>query len=93
MKLFSRKALVAGAASIALLTGAGATASATEVSNDTVVAGAADKTTNKTDESSKSSSKDGKDVTAKEIREWIGIVTAVIGALTTAFTFVQRFLK
>lgn len=91
MKLFSRKALVAGAASIALLTGAGATASATEVSNDTVVAGAANTgKTAKNDDSSKSSSED---VTPKEIREWIGIVTAVIGALTTAFTFAQRFLK
>lgn len=91
MKLFSRKALVAGAASIALMTGAGATASAAE-STPTTVTASTTATTDKAN-SGLSSSEDGKKVDTKEIRDWIGIITAIIGALTTAFTFAQRFLK
>lgn len=41
-----------------------------------------------------SSSNDGesssKDMDAKEIREWVGVFTAVIGALSAAFVFIQR---
>ncbi len=31
-----------------------------------------------------------KDMEAKEIREWVGVFTAVIGALSAAFVFIQR---
>lgn len=53
----------------------------------------------KTDESSSfgsSSNENGEgsseDVEAKEIREWIGVFTAIIGALSTVFVFAQRIM-
>lgn len=33
-----------------------------------------------------------KDMEAKEIREWIGVFTAIIGALSTVFVFAQRIM-
>lgn len=32
------------------------------------------------------------DLEAKEIREWIGVFTAIIGALSTVFVFAQRIM-
>lgn len=103
MKLFSRKALAAVATSVALTTaglsapafaeetapGAEAPApAATATATETVTVapeGSADflGSSNNQDEDSLSSN-------PKEIREWVAVFTAIIGALSTAFVFIDR---
>lgn len=104
MKLFSRKALAAVATSVALTTaglsapafaeetapGAEAPApAATATATETVTVapeGSADflgSSSNDQDEDSLSSN-------PKEIREWVAVFTAIIGALSTAFVFIDR---
>lgn len=103
MKLFSRKAVAAVATTIALTT-AGLSAPAfaqdsqevetvdagtTETATATVTVapeGSADflgSSSNDQDEDSLSSN-------PKEIREWVAVFTAIIGALSTAFVFIDR---
>ncbi|NLA56385.1 MAG: hypothetical protein GX859_08835 [Corynebacterium humireducens] len=105
MKLFSRKALAAVATSVALTTAGlsapafaeetapgaeapapAATATATATETVTVAPeGSADflGSSNNQDEDSLSSN-------PKEIREWVAVFTAIIGALSTAFVFIDR---
>lgn len=98
MKLFSRKALAAVATSVALTTaGLSAPAFAEETNSspennvtatETVTVapeGSADflGSSNNQDEDSLSSN-------PKEIREWVAVFTAIIGALSTAFVFIDR---
>lgn len=104
MKLFSRKALAAVATSVALTTAglsapafAEETAVAAETNSspennvtatETVTVapeGSADflGSSNNQDEDSLSSN-------PKEIREWVAVFTAIIGALSTAFVFIDR---
>ncbi|HHU67323.1 hypothetical protein [Corynebacterium sp.] len=91
MKLFSRKAVAAVATTVALTT-AGLSAPAfaqdsPEVETVTVAPeGSADflgSSSNDQDEDSLSSN-------PKEIREWVAVFTAIIGALSTAFVFIDR---
>ncbi|WKD59183.1 hypothetical protein [Corynebacterium caspium] len=81
MKLFSRKAVIAGATSIAIMTGAltvpatatEATPAAVEVQADAPAAG-----------------KEKGSSDPKEIREWIGVITAILAALGSVVTIASR---
>ena len=100
MKLFSRKALAAVATTVALTT-AGLSAPAFADEAPTALS-AITKESEKTDppadngssnflgSSSDDDESSSKDMEAKEIREWVGVFTAVIGALSAAFVFIQR---
>ncbi len=104
MKLFSRKALVAAATTAAVslsgVTVANAetttpAATTTATSTTTPAAPSTTKTPSKTDEDT-SSSDDSEgssisDMDPKEIRDWIAVFTAVIGALGTAFAFYNKY--
>ena len=98
MKL-SRKALAAVATTFALTTvGLSAPAMAAPTPNITILA--ADGDEGKEDEGSSESSTtksgdkedevDGGSSDPKEIRDWVAVFTAVVGALSTAFVFIQK---
>ena len=97
MKLFSRKAIVAGATALAV-TFAGTSVAVAQEDETTVTT--TDETSvetptskeseapvedDKDDEKEEGSSSDPKDITA-----WISVFTAVIGALGTLFTFANK---
>lgn len=105
MKLFSRKAIAAVAASVALTTaGVAAPAFADEGQNLAVSSEAGNgsstpdegqqtgnglsSTPDKAPDTGEGSSLDTSDPT--ELKNWIGVFTAIIGALSTAFVFFQR---
>lgn len=96
MKLFSRKALVAAATTAAVsLSGVTVANAETTTPEATTTATATTTTPSKTDEDS-SSSDDSEgssisDMDPKEIRDWIAVFTAVIGALGTAFAFYNKY--
>lgn len=95
MKLFSRKALAAVATTVALTTAslsAPAFADEGPTSTSTVVtlAQADNGSSNFLGSSSDDEESSSKDMDAKEIREWVSVFTAVIGALSAAFVFIQR---
>lgn len=106
MKLFSRKAVAAVATTVALTTaGLSAPAFAEETdptdgstqitkttdedASSDIFSGSSDLLGSSTDEDleegEESSSKD-----PNQIKSWIGVFTAIVGALSTAFIFVQR---
>ena len=97
MKLFSRKALVAGAAAVALsFAGTSAAVAAPETTTSPEATapvepgeGGQGNTGN-----GGSSSKEGDDGTskAKQISAWISVFTAVIGALGALFSFASKYL-
>ena len=89
MKLFSRKALVAGATALSM-TFAGTTV-ATAAEPTTQSTAAKPTTTTKASEPAEEGSS-LKDADPKEIQAWIGVVTAVIGALGTLFAFANKYL-
>lgn len=93
MKLFSRKALVAGATALSM-TFAGTTvataAETTPASSTENKESAAATTTNGAEPTEEGSSI--KDMAPKEIKAWIGVVTSVIGALGTLFAFANKYL-
>ncbi|MCS5479072.1 hypothetical protein NYP18_05305 [Corynebacterium sp. YIM 101645] len=103
MKL-SRKALAAVATTFALTTaGISAPAMAAPTPTITILAEEAgdDKGDEKNEDTSSGSStsdnkdKDGEDVDGgssdpKDIRDWVAVFTAVVGALSTAFVFIQK---
>lgn len=104
MKLFSRKALVAGATALSVafagttVANAEDTTGSSEIAN--VVSGlssssdndyAADKNgESKTDDSKKEDTRTSKEK-ADDIKAWIGVFTAVIGALGTLFAFADKY--
>lgn len=95
MKLFSRKALAAVATTVALTTAslsAPAFADEGPTSTSTVVtlAQADNGSSNFLGSSSGDEESSSKDMDAREIREWVSVFTAVIGALSAAFVFIQR---
>lgn len=102
MKLISRKALVAGATALSV-TFAG-TAVATAEENVQIVAqdGSSAGTTGKPGQNNDSNAgnqdkKDKKDFSLKDanpddIKAWIGVFTAAIGALGTLFAFADKYL-
>ena len=93
MKLFSRKALVAGATALSM-TFAGTTvataAETTPASSTENKESAAATTTTGAEPTEEGSSI--KDMDPKEIKAWIGVVTSVIGALGTLFAFANKYL-
>ena len=105
MKLFSRKALAAVATTVALTTaGLSAPAFAEDGDNTTQSSSAlfsgsstdsADDDQNGTELGSSEglfdgSSDDDGNVKPSDISGWVGVFTAIIGALSTAFVFIQR---
>ena len=108
MKLFSRKALVAGAAAVALSFAGTSVAAADEPTNpgSSLSSFSGKKTDDNTDTNDGggkdqnnngkdgSSSTEGDDETSKaeQITAWISVFTAVIGALAAAFAFASKYL-
>ena len=88
MKLFSRKALVAGATALSM-TFAGTTV-ATAAESTTQSTTAKPTTTKPAEPAEQGSSL--KDAYPQEIKAWIGVFTAVIGALGTLFAFANKYL-
>ena len=99
MKLFSRKAIAAVATTVALTT-AGLSAPAFAQSSETTTAttttqapalsselleGSSTTTKEKDDEKTEDLSSN-----PDQMKSWIGVFTAIIGALSTAFGFIQR---
>ncbi|PLW03697.1 hypothetical protein [Corynebacterium ulcerans] len=85
MKLLSRKALISVATATAIAAGSLSTP-----------AFAADTTPNENVSEVKgngSSSSSDSDIKAKDIKEWIGVVSAIIGIITTILTFAGRLDK
>ena len=94
MKLFSRKALVAGATALSM-TFAGttvATAAETTTATKSVEAKPASTPTKTKPSEEPKEGSSIKDADPKEIKAWIGVVTAVIGALGTLFAFANKYL-
>lgn len=90
MKLFSRKALVAGATSLAVLAG-GMTAPAIAQEATAAVELQADSKTGTTNSQGMTNDKKDKGSSdPKEIREWIGVVTAVLGVVSTLVTILAN---
>ena len=106
MKLFSRKALVAGATALSVAFAGTTVANAEDTTSDlsskitNSVEGlssssdndyAADKSDDsKTDDSKKEDNRTSKEK-ADDIKAWIGVFTAVIGALGTLFAFANKY--
>ena len=102
MKLFSRKALVAGATALSVAFAGTTVANAEDTTSDL-----SSKITNSVEDLSSSSnndyaadksgdSKNKEDKRtskekAEDIKAWIGVVTAVIGALGTLFAFANKY--
>lgn len=78
MKLLSRKALISVATATAIAAGSLSTPAFAEDKEDTVV---------------KETGSSSSDIKAKDIREWIGVVSAIIGIITTILTFAGRLDK
>lgn len=103
MKLTSRKALVAAATALALTTsGMSAPAFAAE-GDPTPTPTAASGSSFDSFPGSSKSEKEGEEgneqgssiqnTTADQWKTWIGLFTAIIGALSAGFAFVQKYLK
>ena len=95
MKLFSRKALVAGATALSMTFAGTTVATAAETTTatksvETKPASTPTKTTKPSEEPKEGSSI--KDMDPDEIKAWIGVFTAVISALGTAFAFANKYL-
>ena len=97
MKLFSRKALVAGAAAVAL-SFAGTSAAVAEQAPSTETVNTQDTSNTGDDDKDNGLSSKGDDdknegsSDAKEISAWISVFTAVIGALGALFSFASKYL-
>ncbi|MFW0177361.1 hypothetical protein QP934_007115 [Corynebacterium sp. MSK122] len=94
MKLFSRKALVAGATALSM-TFAGttvATAAETTTATKSVEAKPASTPTETKPSEEPKEGSSNKDLDPDEIKAWIGVFTAVIGALGTLFAFANKYL-
>ncbi|KPH75237.1 hypothetical protein CpMRi49_06505 [Corynebacterium ulcerans] len=83
MKLLSRKALISVATATAIAAGSLSTPAFAEDSQDSSAV---------VKETGSSSSSDS-DIKAKDIKEWIGVVSAIIGIITTILTFAGRLDK
>ena len=98
MKLFSRKALVAGAAAVALsFAGTSAAVAAEETTTTQAPGGSStgsstDKTTTEPTDGNKNGEDGDGSSDAKEISAWISVFTAVIGALGALFSFASKYL-
>ncbi|WP_459587062.1 hypothetical protein [Corynebacterium camporealensis] len=98
MKLFSRKALIAGATAVAVSFAGTTVATAEENPDQTPTAPAlAEKTAPQAlavdpdqDKDKEEGSSTG-DIETEDITAWIGVFTAVIGALGTLFGFLNKY--
>ncbi|MFS0211449.1 hypothetical protein ACL1EU_07790 [Corynebacterium striatum] len=102
MKFFSRKALVAAAAAATISFGGAGAAMAQETTTPAPQpTSSADSTTTttapttKANEGEKGSSTEGlsSNMEAKDVKDWIGVFTAVISALGALFAFATKYLK
>lgn len=97
MKFFSRKALVAGATAIAVSFAGVNVASAAEPKNNENAAVVTTEQDDNTGSSlpGSSTSGDPEENKAKldNIKAWIGIITAVVGALSAIYSFVNKISK
>lgn len=94
MKFFSRKALVAAAAAATIsFGGAGAAMAAETPAAATSATATATPTTTKAQTPEKGGSSSFDDVDVKEVKEWIGVATAIITALGALFGFVNKYFK
>ncbi len=102
MKLFSRKALVAGATALSVAFAGTTVANAEDTTSDlsskitNSVEGLSSSSDNdyaadKSDDSKKEDNRTSKEK-AEDIKAWIGVVTAIIGALGTLFAFANKYL-
>lgn len=98
MKLFSRKALVAGATALSMTFAGTTVATAAEEvtqNGETNSSSASDSFGNMSSDTT--TDKDGNEVPktskqkADEAQAWIGVFTAVIGALGTLFAFASKY--
>lgn len=91
MKLFSRKALVAGATAVAV-SFAGTTVATAEETDPTPTAANSQEPPKENEGSSNNGegSSEG-EVKPDDIIAWIGVFTAVIGALGTLFGFLNKY--
>ncbi|MDK8481790.1 hypothetical protein QP944_01535 [Corynebacterium sp. MSK105] len=106
MKLFSRKALVAGATALSVAFAGTTVANAEDTTSDlsskitNSVEGLSSSSDNdyaaeksddsKTDDSKKEDNRTSKEK-ADDIKAWIGVFTAIIGALGTLFAFANKY--
>ena len=99
MKLFSRKALVAGATALSVAFAGTTVANAEDTTSEfsSVAKELVNSSENTKYAANKSDDSEGKkdDRTSKEkaddIKAWIGVFTAVIGALGTLFAFANKY--
>ncbi|MGO3078370.1 hypothetical protein [Corynebacterium casei] len=94
MKLFSRKAIVAGATALAVTFAGTSVAVAQE--DETTVTTTTDETSVETPTSKESEApaegdkEEGSSTDPKDITAWISVFTAVVGAVGTLFTFANK---
>lgn len=81
MKLFSRKALVAGATAVAVSVAGMSVASAEEP------------TSSVSNISTLSSDSEGSSLKSNDVKGWIGVVTAIIGAVSALYTLITKIFK
>lgn len=97
MKFFSRKALVAAAAAATISFGGAGAAMAQETTTPApqATSSAVSTTTTNANEGEKGSSTEGlsSNLEAKDVKDWIGVFTAVISALGALFAFATKYLK
>lgn len=100
MKFFSRKALVAAAAAATISFGGAGAAMAQETTTPAPQPTSSATTTTttpttKANEGEKGSSPEGlsSNMEAKDVKDWIGVFTAVISALGALFAFATKYLK
>ena len=94
MKLFSRKALVAGAAAVALSFAGTSVAAADEQPNFSSFSSSSEKQNDDEGQTKppKTEENGSSDMEAKDISAWISVFTAVIGALGALFSFASKHL-
>ena len=87
MKLFSRKALVAGAAAVALSFAGTSAAAADDQQTPTPFS-----SLSSSSDEDKTPEDDGLSSHPQEISAWISVFTAVIGALGALYSFASKYL-
>ena len=94
MKLFSRKALVAGAAAVALSFAGTSVAAADEQPNFSSFSSSSEKPNDEDGEPKppKPEQNGSSDMKPQDISAWISVFTAVIGALGALFAFASKHL-
>ena len=94
MKLFSRKALVAGAAAVALSFAGTSVAAADEQPNFSSFSSSSEKPNDEDGETKppKPEQNGSSDMKPQDISAWISVFTAVIGALGALFAFASKHL-